>query len=490
MCGRERSPASPTTSASSTGRAPARPTATAASRTTSARRAGDFSKYAPGDIAENCVEDAATTTPSETAGSGSDSSGGFTTLCGNDQLDPGEACDDGNRIDGDGCNRYCVEPGAEAWTVTFDGSAHSRDRAMAIAATADGSRFAISGTLITNEAEGEDLLVEMREAEFGQLIWRETIGGDAGEDERARGVAVDGAGAVYAGGWITTRDEGQNIWIRKYSPDGVEQWTTERDGGVLGDDGVGSLAIDPDDGTLVAGGEITTDEAQQRDIWAQRYDTEQGLEIGDPIVYQGPEGFDVGYAALPAAGSRVYITGGSQVGGTRTVWTGAYDDDGMELWTDELPNDVSGATHGVEMALGADGTLIVVGGAGPDAWMRGYDPETGAPRFTTTHNGPGDRSDYAAGIAVAPAGWIVVTGVESFGTQGFMEGDIFVHRYDEFVDGTTETWRDVYNGPSAEIDHGLGIVLPPDLGPIAVGHITVPGEQRNGWIRKYAAFDF
>ncbi|MGO9291479.1 MAG: DUF4215 domain-containing protein [Polyangia bacterium] len=28
-------------------------------------------------------------------------------LCGNGVLDPGERCDDGNRVNGDGCNAFC-----------------------------------------------------------------------------------------------------------------------------------------------------------------------------------------------------------------------------------------------------------------------------------------------------------------------------------------------------------------------------------------------
>ncbi len=29
--------------------------------------------------------------------------------CGNGFLDEGEQCDDGNRIDGDGCSKYCMK---------------------------------------------------------------------------------------------------------------------------------------------------------------------------------------------------------------------------------------------------------------------------------------------------------------------------------------------------------------------------------------------
>ena len=57
------------------------------------------------------------------AGCPSTGGGNAGTLCGNGVLNPGEACDDGNRIDHDGCSSECgvegfcgnsaVEPGEE-----------------------------------------------------------------------------------------------------------------------------------------------------------------------------------------------------------------------------------------------------------------------------------------------------------------------------------------------------------------------------------------
>lgn len=38
-------------------------------------------------------------------------SGDAGSLCGNKKVDPGEACDDGNAIDDDGCNRWCMPEG-------------------------------------------------------------------------------------------------------------------------------------------------------------------------------------------------------------------------------------------------------------------------------------------------------------------------------------------------------------------------------------------
>src|SRR5688572_21025309 len=37
--------------------------------------------------------------------------------CGDGAMQPGEECDDGNDVDGDGCNRDCRVSGQEVWTV-------------------------------------------------------------------------------------------------------------------------------------------------------------------------------------------------------------------------------------------------------------------------------------------------------------------------------------------------------------------------------------
>ncbi len=54
-------------------------------------------------------------------------------LCGNDRLDPGEMCDDGNRMSGDGCDAdcrreaYCGDGAVDAGEVCDDGNSRSGD---------------------------------------------------------------------------------------------------------------------------------------------------------------------------------------------------------------------------------------------------------------------------------------------------------------------------------------------------------------------------
>ena len=91
------------------------------------------------------------TTPSTTAmaddSSGSDASaegstddgsstGDAPTSCGDGIVDDGEECDDGNRVDSDGCNVDCVPSGSVRWELLYDAPAGQQDCAYDVAANA------------------------------------------------------------------------------------------------------------------------------------------------------------------------------------------------------------------------------------------------------------------------------------------------------------------------------------------------------------------
>ena len=46
---------------------------------------------------------------------GSSATGAVGYVCGDGVVDPGEACDDGNNVNGDGCNQDCALPGQPQW---------------------------------------------------------------------------------------------------------------------------------------------------------------------------------------------------------------------------------------------------------------------------------------------------------------------------------------------------------------------------------------
>src|SRR5690606_31737657 len=82
----------------------------------------------------------ATDTEGTTSGTGSTGaeSTGEVELCGNGVVDEGEECDDGNTINGDGCNADCRPSETLEWSVVYDGG-NGDDCAEAVAADSAGN---------------------------------------------------------------------------------------------------------------------------------------------------------------------------------------------------------------------------------------------------------------------------------------------------------------------------------------------------------------
>jgi cysteine-rich repeat protein len=120
-----------------------------------------------GDVCDNCSEDA----NADQADSDHD---GFGDLCddecGDGEPDPGEQCDDGNLVDGDGCNAGCMAGGQLVWQAEIQGELFGEASAMALAVDPDGNvavggfwmggppEFPQSGFLRRYDADGQLLL--------------------------------------------------------------------------------------------------------------------------------------------------------------------------------------------------------------------------------------------------------------------------------------------------------------------------------------------
>ena len=96
-----------------------------------------------------------TATPTGESGqdtSGSDSETGETgdvpVTCGNGRPDDGEECDDGNDVNGDGCNVDCVESGSVVWQSLFEGGDME---ATALAVNEDGEVMVLGNSRASDD---------------------------------------------------------------------------------------------------------------------------------------------------------------------------------------------------------------------------------------------------------------------------------------------------------------------------------------------------
>jgi cysteine-rich repeat protein len=267
----------------------------------------------------------------------------------------------------------------------------------------------------------------------GLVIWTATHDGPASGDDWIRAIVAAPDGTLILAGDQGVADESANVWLRKIDTDGNEVWTVSQDlGASVGPDtpdNLSDVAVD-EDGNIAVTGHVRIDE--DTNDW--------------------------------------------------DIWTGVYDADGVELWTDRHADPDGGADYGGGVAFDGDGNLIIVGRTatatqGGDGWMRKLDPQ-GQELWTQTHNGPADENDTFADVAT-DGSTIVTVGSES-AESGYFE--VFIVAHD--ADGTV-LWR--INEVNALENHmyGYDVAIDDDGSIHAIGRTTKPYNYYDVWLAKY-----
>ncbi|MCY1070166.1 hypothetical protein OV090_35815 [Nannocystis sp. RBIL2] len=190
--------------------------------------------------------------------------------CPDGDLDEGEACDDGNDVNGDGCNRDC-QPSAEL-LFEFHPSTRGSDEVQAVAVDADGSIVAGGlGLGLTRWAVRLDKALEVE--------WSQQYGEAMG---LISGVATFAGGAYVAGSAFTDGD-GRDVWLARLDPGGAIVWE-ETFGSGFGDDYVTDAAVVDGDGLIVTG--FASDQDGLTDLWTRRY-AAAGTELWTSRVPMG-----------------------------------------------------------------------------------------------------------------------------------------------------------------------------------------------------------
>src|SRR5690348_13960349 len=183
--------------------------------------------------------DPSTTNPSDpsdpTMASGTDESSSSDTAvdesttdapasCGNMVVDDGEDCDDGNDVDGDGCNVDCVESGSVRWELVQGTDAGGNDCARDVGINAAG-QVAIGGEAQSADLDTYDVLALSIDP-TGTVSWQmvydsasDTEDG-GGQTDRGYGVAIEDDGEVIVSGHEYLDVE--HVWVRKLDANGAE----------------------------------------------------------------------------------------------------------------------------------------------------------------------------------------------------------------------------------------------------------------------------
>ena len=249
-------------------------------------------------------------------------------------------------------------------------------------------------------------------------------------------VAYDAAGGTS---WSKryTRPRNDIAYALEVSPDGSTVFVTGASDGSLGDGDYATVAYDGHSGAT---------------LWSRRY-ARAGNDVGRAL-------------GVSPDGSRVFVTGYSA--GTTTAYdyaTVAYDAfTGAKLWVTRYNGPANSGDFASALSVSPDGSEVFVTGdsytsnGSADYATVAYDAATGAARWVTRYNGPGNSADYPNAVAASPDGSAVFVSGQSVGsTTGW---DYATVAYD--VSGGSELWVKRYTRPEDVTDVATDLEVSPD----------------------------
>jgi len=416
----------------------------------------DGSTSATSSSATDSTSDSSEASSASPASSESDS--GDTTLpasCGNGVVEGIETCDDGNDVDGDGCNVDCVVSGTQLWEWRWDGGRDGWDVVHDIALLEDGS--VVTGGVTHTDAGVQAEQVRIS-AEGVEMLWQHRHSVEGASDTGAWGAARFLSGSVLAG-----TGDNQVLFVH----------ALDADGNLVLETGFPGRVYD-----ATSDGEEVWVVGQLGDETSALFRLSSELEL--IATYDEPSGsMPVGAMvwAVAQAGDRVVVAG--EAGAPRRGFVRElYEDSGSVLWEHdvaELGGDHD-AAYGAAIVLG--GAVATVGdvsiGSERNGWLMRRD--TGGRLLDEIEQE--DLGNYH-GVAIGPSGEIAVAG---WVDQGLSKAALIV-KYG--VDGSL-AWRQETTGDLVVGDHKAWSVAIRDDSVIVVGGTLVQEETSfDAWVAAY-----
>ncbi|HVM36337.1 MAG TPA: PQQ-binding-like beta-propeller repeat protein [Actinomycetota bacterium] len=313
-------------------------------------------------------------------------------------------------------------PGSEAWAQRHEGALKFGEGARAVAVSPDGSTVFVTGGAADQGIEQfvEDnfrlnYVTVAYDADRGDLLWEATYRGPGGYDEPlALAVSPDGS-KVFVTGYSRGKGErpttdhatvaydaasGEQLWARRYAAGG--------EGGAL------AIEVGPDGSTVFVTG-VGEVKSASYDYVTIAYSAGRGKRLW--LRRFGGRGSDAARSlAVSPDGSKVFVTGSSQVSRRRTerdYSTIAYRaQDGRRLWMTRYRG---WSGHAESVAVTPDGSRVVVTGSTSDSDEQSrfttvvYSPRSGRQLWVAHHKSASGA--YAESLALSPDGSkVFVTG--------------------------------------------------------------------------------
>ena len=437
-----------------------------------------------GDASSSSGEPIAPTSSSSSSGEpgtsegGESSSTGVMVGCGDGVVDDPEKCDDGNQVDGDGCNKDCTPSGQLLWETTQAGGVGLTDEGVGCEVDGTGSIF-ITGSI--SVGPGNDDLWVRKYSFAGVPLWTQTHGGTGLVKDQGRGVVVDAAELVYVAGLVNTLMQDNDVFVRKFAAEGTPMWTKVHNGAATLPDAASAAAWTPDGGLLVGGAVSVLDAGT--DTWLRKYSPE-GATLWTRTHAGASKGNDATHALALTTDGFIYAAGQEGVTGEGTnIWLGKYDPDGNQLWS-RLYSGAAGKNDFLHGAVTMDDGGVVVCGyetAVDIPWMsflRRYDA-AGLAIWTKVDPGPETLGALCWGLDRASNGDILYAGAVIQGTTREPQ----VRRLT--ADGT-EVWSTIVAGAGDGASQARCVREAPDGALVVTGSQDDGSDGRDIWVARFS----
>ena len=342
--------------------------------------------------------------------------------------------------------------GDEVWRSSINGDAGNDEQALAIAV--DGAGNAIAAGYVVNQATGQDFAVAKFDGASGAELWRKFVDSDGGSGlrERANAVAVDAQGNIFVAGLLAFSANSFTL-MKLNGATGAEIWRQMSSGGgealALAIDSAGDVAVT---GNAFMGGTGNTTVVMKINgatggiLWRQ--------DVGVLRSTAEAHAIAVDPAGNIVAGGFITTSGGSFT--TVIKYNGAT---GAEIWRSSS----IAATH---IAVGGGGSVALAGGSAGDFAVSKLDGATGTELWRRVINGSSNGTDdFARQVAVDALGDVFAVGSVMNQNTG---SDVLLVKLDR--GSGAEIWRKEIDGSLANsFDQGWGLVLDSAGNVAAVG---------------------
>jgi peptidyl-prolyl cis-trans isomerase A (cyclophilin A) len=291
-------------------------------------------------------------------------------------------------------------------------------------------------------------------------FWKETYNSDANGFDAAADMVLDTNSNLYITGSAANSNGDRDCLTIKYDPNGVELWRAWYDGPAGGFDAAEAIALDSDGNVYIAG---HSDDAN-RDMVTIKYDNEGNEEWVERYAYTS-QSYDLAAGIAVSDSNDVCVAGKSSGANGYDIVTVCYDNQGSELWSDRYDGPGNSTDYPAGVQTDSGGNFLVAGtskgdGTGDDCVMLVYSPG-GTRLWEHRYDSGSGGNDTVNDMTVAPDDSMIIAGHSEHGGNY----DYMLLRYKTNEELVLESY---YDGDGEGFDTIKAVVVDPNQGGIYV----------------------